>query len=256
MFLARWPSFLEAPISSTAPRVSVVIATGRTTYSARLSVLQRVGLVADLGEVALGELVGVGDHQPAARQVVDVGLQRRRVHRDEDVGTVAGGQDVVVGDLDLERRDAGQRALWRADLGGVIRLCRKVIAEQGGLGGEPVTGELHAVTGVTGESDDDLFEFLSVTRSSVAVRTHVPAFRRFVCSRFRVAALRRADGVGQPRSIAVTRSTDYCTFLGKLYRRWALTRRDRLNKGTAHRHDPTTSETKVCHSSPLENDIL
>ena len=73
--------------------------------------LQRVGLVADLREVALGELVGVGDDQAAARQVGDVGLQRRGVHRDEHVGTVARGQDVVVGDLDLERRDAGQRAL-------------------------------------------------------------------------------------------------------------------------------------------------
>ncbi len=65
-------------------------------------VLKRVGLVADLREVALGELVGVGDHQSAARQVGDVGLQRSGVHRDEDVGAVARGQDVVVGDLDLE----------------------------------------------------------------------------------------------------------------------------------------------------------
>lgn len=31
MFLARWPSFLLAPIDSTAPRVSVVIATACTT---------------------------------------------------------------------------------------------------------------------------------------------------------------------------------------------------------------------------------
>ena len=132
--------------------------------------LQRVGLVAHLGEVALGELVGVGDHQSAARQVADVGLQRGGVHRDEDVGTVAGGQDVVVGDLDLERRDAGQRALRRADLGGVIRLGRKVVAEQRGLGGEPVTGELHAVAGVAGESDDDVFQALPFGRRAVMTR--------------------------------------------------------------------------------------
>ena len=31
MFLARWPSFFEAPIASTAPSVSVVIATACTT---------------------------------------------------------------------------------------------------------------------------------------------------------------------------------------------------------------------------------
>ncbi|CFR67362.1 Uncharacterised protein [Mycobacterium tuberculosis] len=31
IFLARWPSFLDAPIASTAPRVSVVMATVCTT---------------------------------------------------------------------------------------------------------------------------------------------------------------------------------------------------------------------------------
>ena len=31
MFLARWPSFFDAPIASTAPSVSVVIATECTT---------------------------------------------------------------------------------------------------------------------------------------------------------------------------------------------------------------------------------
>ncbi len=103
----------------------------------------------------------------------DVGLQRGGVHRDQDVGPVTRGQDVVVGDLNLERRHAGQRALWRADLGGVIRLRRKVIAEQCGLGGEPVTSELHAVAGVAGESDDDLFELLPGARvGPVAVGPH------------------------------------------------------------------------------------
>jgi hypothetical protein len=39
-------------------------------------------------------------------------------------------------------------------------LRRKVIAEERGLGGEPVAGQLHAVTGVTGKADDDLLELL------------------------------------------------------------------------------------------------
>jgi hypothetical protein len=137
--------------------------------------LERIGLVADLREVALGELVGVGDHQAAAGQVGDVGLQRCRVHRDEDIGTVACGQDVVVGDLDLERRDAGQSACWCPDLGGVIGLCGKVIAEQGGLGGEPVAGQLHAVARVACEPNDNFFELLASRRTGpAAVRAHNP----------------------------------------------------------------------------------
>lgn len=89
--------------------------------------LQRVGDVTHLGQVAFGELVGVRDHH-AARQVADIGLQRSGIHRDEDVGPVAGGQDVVVGDLNLERRDTGQSACGRADLGRVVRLGRQVVA--------------------------------------------------------------------------------------------------------------------------------
>ena len=56
-------------------------------------------------------------------------------------------------------------------------MCRKVVAEQRGLGGEPVTGQLHAVAGVPGEPDDDLLELLPVVRSAVAASTHPAAFR-------------------------------------------------------------------------------
>jgi hypothetical protein len=55
----------------------------------------------------------------------------------------------------------------------------KVIAEQSGFGGEPVTGELHAVAGVAGEADNDLLEFLPRPwTGAVAVRPHSPAFHR------------------------------------------------------------------------------
>ena len=124
--------------------------------------LQRVCYVTHLRQVALGEFVGVRDHHSAARQVADVGLQRRRVHRDEHVRPVAGGQDVVVGDLNLEGRDPGQCACGGPDLGGIVRLSRQVVAEKRCLRREPVAGELHAVAGVPGESDDDLFQALTV----------------------------------------------------------------------------------------------
>ena len=55
------------------------------------AVLERVRGVADLGEVALGELVGVDDDRRAAGQVAQVGLERGRVHRHEHVGRVARG---------------------------------------------------------------------------------------------------------------------------------------------------------------------
>ena len=122
--------------------------------------LQRVGYVTHLRQVALGELVGVGDHHSAARQVADVGLQRRGVHGDQHVGPVTGGQDVVVGDVNLEGRHTRQGACGGADLGGVVRLSRQVVAEKGGLRGESVARQLHPVAGVPGESDDDILQAL------------------------------------------------------------------------------------------------
>jgi hypothetical protein len=116
------------------------------------------GLVADLGEVALGELVGVDDEDAAGGQVVDVGLERRGVHRHQHVGAVPGGEDVVVRDLDLEAGDTVDRALWGADLRGVVGLGRQVVAEGRGLRGELVAGELHAVARVARDADDHLVQ--------------------------------------------------------------------------------------------------
>ena len=118
------------------------------------AVLERVRLVADLGQVALGEVGGVDDDQAAAREVVDVGLERGRVHRHQHVRPVAGGHDVVVGEVQLEAGDAGQGALGRADLGGEVRQGRDVVAEGRRVGGEPIAGQLHPVAGVAGEADD------------------------------------------------------------------------------------------------------
>ena len=123
--------------------------------------LERVGDVTDLGQVALGELVGVRDHHSPAGKVTDIGFERSGIHRDENVGPVASGQDVVIGDLDLEGRHAGQRACRGTDLGRVVGLGGQVVAEKRRLGCEPVSGELHAVPGVPGEANDDLFEALT-----------------------------------------------------------------------------------------------
>ena len=129
---------------------------------------ERVRRVAGLGQVARGEVVGVHDDRGALGQVAEVGLQRRRVHRDQHVGGVARGEDVVVGEVDLERRDAGQRALRGADLGGEVRQRHQVVAEGRRLLGEPVAGQLHPVAGVAGEPDDHAVELLDLLGHVVA----------------------------------------------------------------------------------------
>ena len=119
------------------------------------AVLERAGLVADLAQVALGELIGVGDDVRTARQVAEVGLEGRRVHGHEDVGGVARRQDVMVGEVHLEAGNPRKRSGRGPDLGREVGQRRQVVAERRRFLGEPVAGELHAVTRVAREPDDD-----------------------------------------------------------------------------------------------------
>ena len=117
------------------------------------AVLQRVGRVAGLLEVAVLERVLIDDQQPAGDQVLDVGLEGRRVHRDEDAGLVARGEDVVVREVDLEGGDAGERSGRGPDLGRVVGERREVVPEEGAGAREAISRQLHPVAGVAGESD-------------------------------------------------------------------------------------------------------
>ena len=155
MFFARSASFFDRPVPSSAPRVRVAMATGCTAYCSSEPSSRGFAVVPHLGQVALGELVGVDDQHPARGQVADVRLERGRVHGDQHVRAVTRGQDVVVGEVQLERRDPGQGAGGSPDLGREVRQGRQVVAERGGLGGEAISGELHAVARVTGEPDHD-----------------------------------------------------------------------------------------------------
>ena len=160
MFFERPASLRDSSVSASASRVNWVRSTAWTVKPSSAAVLERVARPADAGQGPLGEVVGVDDQRAALGQVAEVGLQGRRVHRDQDVGTVAGRQDVVVGEVQLEGRDAGQRALWGADLGGKVREGREVVSEHRGFLRETVTGQLHSVAGVACDADNDLIQLL------------------------------------------------------------------------------------------------
>ena len=151
------------------------------------AVLERVVGVPRLGQVAAGEVVAVHDQRGARAHVGQVGLERGRVHRHQHVGGVTGGQDVVVGEVHLERGDARQGALGCADLGREVGQRHQVVAEGSRLLGEPVTRELHPVAGVTREPDDHPIELLdllghrdasfSPRRRLGPVTAHIPMVR-------------------------------------------------------------------------------
>jgi hypothetical protein len=117
-------------------------------------VLERVLLVAGELEVLGLERAGVHDQDPAALQVRQVRAQRRRVHRDQHLGRVARGEDLVGRELELEPGDPRQAARGRPDLGREVREGGDVVAVERRSPRELGAGELHAVSGVAREADD------------------------------------------------------------------------------------------------------
>ena len=118
-------------------------------------VLKRACRIPDLLQISLAELVGVDDQIRSTWKVTDIRLESCRVHRHQDIRLVAGGGDVVIGERELEGRDPGESAGWRADLSWEVRQGQQVIAHPRCLGCESVAGQLHTVAGVPGEPDHD-----------------------------------------------------------------------------------------------------
>jgi hypothetical protein len=135
------------------------------------AVLERVLVVLRLFKVALVELAGVRDDQAAGLQLADVGLQRGRVHRHQHVGRVARGFDLGRSEIDLERGNAEQRALRRADFGRKVRERRQIVARQRGRQRELTAGKLHPVAGIAREAHDDRFGCGGRGPASQGVRT-------------------------------------------------------------------------------------
>src|SRR5205085_370176 len=109
---------------------------GKDAVAPQRAIIQRVSLVAGLVQVAGAKGVGVDDQDAAGFQVLDVGLQRRRVHGHQRVEKVAGGVNVLAAEVNLEAGDAGEGAGGGADFRGEVGQRADVVAEDGGGIGE------------------------------------------------------------------------------------------------------------------------
>src|SRR5436305_1478774 len=88
---------------------------------------------------------------------------------DQPALNAARGEDVPRGEVDLEGRDACQRARGRADLRREVRQGGEIVAPHRRGVGEPAAGELHAVARVPGEADDHPLAFLDRLAHVVAL---------------------------------------------------------------------------------------
>src|SRR5262249_54022834 len=124
-------------------------------------VLERVDRVLRLVQVVDAEGIAVDDQDAAVFQVLQIGLERGRVHDDQAVEPVAGGVDVGRGEVDLKTRNPRQGAGGGANLSWEVRERRDVVPQDGRDVRELRAGELHAVTGIAREPDGYGFNFLN-----------------------------------------------------------------------------------------------
>ena len=71
---------------------------------------ERIGRVAGALELASVNASRSTIMHGVGRHILDVRLERRRIHRDQHVGLVAGGENFAAGKIKLEAADSGQRA--------------------------------------------------------------------------------------------------------------------------------------------------
>ena len=117
-------------------------------------VLERVGEITRLGQVAGVEFALVDDDQAAVAKLIDVHLERRRVHRDQHIGLVACGFDRGRAEIDLEGRNSERRTLRGADFGRKVGEGRKIVSRERGRKRELTAGQLHPVAAVAGKPND------------------------------------------------------------------------------------------------------
>jgi hypothetical protein len=127
--------------------------------------VQRVLPVLGFAQIRLGECLAIDDQHPVRLQIFEVDLQRRRVHRHQYVAGIAGREDLAGGKMQLEAAHAGERARRGADLRGKIRQRAEIVAGERRFDRELRAGELHAVAGVAGETNDDRFQRLTGLRA-------------------------------------------------------------------------------------------
>ncbi len=83
---------------------------GEQTIALERAVLQRIGGVAGLVQIAGGEGVGIDDKDAARFEILQIGFQRRRVHGDEGIEEIARRMDVAAAEMNLEAGDARKGA--------------------------------------------------------------------------------------------------------------------------------------------------
>ncbi len=97
---------------------------------------------------------------PVGLQIAHVHFQCRGIHGDENVHRISGRVYFRRGEIQLETADTRLGAGRSANFRRIVRKGRDVIPIERDRIGELAAGDLHAVTGIPGEADDRLIDYL------------------------------------------------------------------------------------------------
>ncbi len=118
-----------------------------------------VGCIERFLEIGLLERVDINDDHAAFLYVVDVLFECRGIHCHENITFVTRSVDIR-SYAHLKARHTAKRTLRSADLGRIVRERGDLVAQACGDICKDIAHELHAVAGVAGEADHNLFEGL------------------------------------------------------------------------------------------------
>ena len=150
--------------------MSRVTSTGKHLVGGQAAVLQRIFFVAGLLQPLLVEGVLVDDQNAARDQIDQIRRQRGRVERHQRVDLIAGSENLLAGEMDLETAHAGLGAARSANLGRKIRERGDVVAGQRRRIRELRAGQLHAVARVAAKAHGGSNQFLDGLMSRACSR--------------------------------------------------------------------------------------
>ena len=105
------------------------------------------------------EVVGVDDDGGLWFGILELRLERSRVHCYKHIALVARREHLLTSDVYLKAAYPRERPLRCPDVGRIVRKCGNAIAHGCRHGGEDVARQLHTVARVAREAHDYLVQF-------------------------------------------------------------------------------------------------